>query len=247
MDTIVREVLRRLQSLCPRRSVCRRASPPRPVAEPARDRRELRLNDALVTLARCGRTLAGRAAPGGGSASRDHALGQGFAPQAERGSRASGPPAASCARPSADLVVVVAEMVFDPSQRVVYSGRRPEPLETVAAAVELSIEQVPRPGTAGSAAHRERDAGPLRGESPSRRPRGMGASQELARQAVRTLGPNLLVVDPAGRTLDELAATLRAFTEGGPRECPNNTGGPWKNPKEENESRRCESRKLLAR
>ena len=121
---------------------------------------------------------------------------------------------------SADLVVVVAETAFDPSQLGAQLGCRPERLETVAAAVGLLIEQVRGPGRLGvlltengmlalCAANRHRGVRAA-----------LGASPELARQAVRALGANLLVVDPAGRTLDELAGTLRAFTEDGPRECP---------------------------
>ncbi len=48
----------------------------------------------------------------------------------------------------------------------------------------------------------------------------MSCDPDTTRRAVGGIGVNVLVVDPAGESEEKLAATLRAFVEAGPRECP---------------------------
>jgi len=47
-----------------------------------------------------------------------------------------------------------------------------------------------------------------------------GTDQRAVKHAVDSIGANVLVVDPAGRSLFEIGTIVRQFAEGGPRECP---------------------------
>jgi ribose 5-phosphate isomerase RpiB len=217
IDGIVREVLRRLEAQQASVDVSV-DSPPEP-ASPKKN--ELRLTNRVVTLALLENRLAGIrrvVVPRGAvitPAVKDLLRRTNVALDRDA-SAAPGDPSGSTS-----LVAVVAATNHDTTAVLAPWALDAKRCDCLRAAVaELAGCVVGEPGKLGVLITEQSAAALcLANRQPGVRA-AIGTSPEMVKQAVRDVGANVLVLDPAGRGLVQLRGLVQAFVDGGPRECP---------------------------
>jgi len=223
IDAIVREVLRRLEQLA---SQSRMEPPPAALVPAAArpERGELRLADRVVTLATLDgrlrgihRLVVGRRAVITPSV-RDLLRKQEIALLREEPARPTGASPVS-------LAIIAAEIDYDPSRLSSRLAASATSAASVQAAVVQAAESVrdrrvltvlltERTALAACLANRHRA---LRAA--------LAWSRESVREATRAIGANLLVLNPARQTDEELAGLIAEFQQDAPHACPSELQG----------------------
>ena len=218
IDRIVQEVLRRL-----REPVSPAGEAPPPVPDPreaqASEPGTLRLPERLVTLA----VIEGRLAGVRHVVVRPEAI---VTPAVQDLLRKRGigvtrdesqPAAPSAGTPCA---LAASETQFDPAALAVQVGGELVQAGTLVKAIEALAERIRRRNQlAVLLTGQIAPATCLANRQPGVRA-AWGGSLPMIRDAVQSVGANLLVLDPAERSLTELAKSVREFLRPGPRECP---------------------------
>jgi hypothetical protein len=132
--------------------------------------------------------------------------------------RGNGPPATDVQQPS--LVVAVAETDYDAAALLVQvRGTLVQTRGLKATVAELAKRVRENQQLAVLVTDRAAPALCLANRHDGVRA-ALGGNAAMARDAVQSVGANLLVIDPEERNLAELAGTIREYQRGGPRECP---------------------------
>ncbi|MFV1967403.1 MAG: hypothetical protein ACC628_18390 [Pirellulaceae bacterium] len=228
IDRIVNEVLRRLQSLASSDDV---ASPLAKTtkakttkAKTTKERtthnaNELCLDERVVTLAAIRDRLRGirhvRLCPKAviTPSARDEFRKRGIAVE-----RHAAEPGVTPG--NATLVIARADTNYDASALLRQVGGASIEASGLVAAVETLAERVPDDRQVGVLLTARTAPALCLANRHSGVRAALGGSAGMVRDAVQSMGANLLVIDPANRSLTDLANTLREFIRGGIRNCP---------------------------
>ena len=118
------------------------------------------------------------------------------------------------------LVMAASETSYDPAPLLAQTGGELLTAGTLAKAIEALAERIRGRNQLGVLLTGQIAAAVCLANRRQGVRAAVGGSLPMIRDAVQSVAANLVVIDPAGRTLTELAKMVREFLRDGPRECP---------------------------